>query len=220
MSTLRRIAIVGAESTGKSWLARTLTELLRERGETAHWAEEHLRHWCEREGRTPKLHEQAAIAQAQADAVLAISSGTVIADTTPLVTAVYSHQLFADEGLYAMALAHQRLYDLTLVTGLDIQWEAQWLRDSAQARLPIDAKLRDALGRSGIAFRVIYGQGLARLNNALLAMGLPPENEADWQRRESAQFALNEGRTPWLCEKCSDPDCEHRLFTGLLKPSV
>jgi hypothetical protein len=67
---------------------------------------------------------------------------------------------------------------------------------------------------------VIYGQGLARLNNALLAMGLPPENEADWQRRELAQFALNEGRTPWLCEKCSDPDCEHRLFTGLLKPRV
>ena len=216
MSALRRIAIVGAESTGKSWLARTLTELLRERGDKVHWVEEQLRHWCEREGRTPQAHEQRAIAQAQADAVLAFQTGTVIADTTPLVTAVYSHQLFADEALYTMALAHQRLYDLTLVTGLDIAWEAQWLRDSAQARVPIDAKLRDALGRSGIGFRVIYGQGLARLNNALLAMELPPENAADWQRRESAQFALNNGRTPWLCDKCSDPDCEHRLFTGLL----
>ena len=139
MSALRRIAIVGAESTGKSWLAHTLTALLRERGDKVHWVEEHLRHWCEREGRTPLAHEQRAIAQAQADAVLAFQTGTVIADTTPLVTAVYSHQLFADEGLYAMALAHQRLYDLTLVTGLDIAWEAQWLRDSAQTRVPIDA---------------------------------------------------------------------------------
>jgi len=216
MKPLRRIALVGAESTGKSWLARNLSGLLRERGDPAHWVEEHLRHWCEREGRTPEPHEQLAIAQAQADGVLAIPTGTVIADTTPLLTAVYSHQLFGDESLYAMALEHQRLYDLTLVTGLDIDWEAQWLRDSAQARVPIDAKLRDALTRSGIGFRVIYGQGLTRLNNALLAMGLPPESEQDWQRRESAQFALNQGRTPWLCEKCSDPDCEHRLFTGLL----
>ena len=216
MNRLRRIAIVGAESTGKTWLARTLTEVLRERGQSVHCVEEHLRRWCEREGRTPHPHEQLAIAQAQATAVLAVASGTVIVDTTPLVTAVYSHQLFSDEGLYAMAMEHQRLYDVTLVTGLDIAWEAQWMRDSAQARVPIDAKLRDALGRSGIGYRVIYGKGLDRLNNALLAMGLPPESDQDWQRRESVQFALNQGRTPWLCEKCSDPDCEHRLFTGLL----
>ena len=216
MSPLRRIAIVGAESTGKSWLARALTDVLRERGETVHWVEEHLRHWCEREGRTPEPHEQRPIAQTQADAVLAVTTGTVIADTTPLVTAVYSHQLFGDESLYPMALAHQQLYDLTLVTGLDIAWEAHWLRDSAQARLPIDALVRDALTRSGVDFRVIYGQGLTRLNNALLALGMDALDEASWQRREAAQFALNNGRTPWLCEKCSDPDCEHRLFTGLL----
>jgi hypothetical protein len=83
--------------------------------------------------------------------------------------------------------------------------------------LPIDGLLREALTRSALDFRVIYGQGLTRLNNALLALGLDAEDEAAWQRRESAQFALNEGRTPWLCEKCSDPDCEHRLFTGLLQ---
>lgn len=217
MSTLRRIAIVGAESTGKSWLARAIADVLRARGETVHAVEEHLRHWCEREGRTPLAHEQPSIAQAQAQAVLAIPSGTVIADTTPLVTAVYSHQLFADESLYPMALAHQRLYDMTLVTGLDIRWEAQWLRDSPEGRVPIDGLLREALTRSALDFRVIYGQGLTRLNNALLALGLDAEDEAAWQRRESAQFALNEGRTPWLCEKCSDPDCEHRLFTGLLQ---
>ncbi len=216
MSTLRRIAIVGAESTGKSWLARALTGVMRERGESVQWVEEHLRHWCERESRTPEPREQFSIAQTQAEAVLAIASGTVIADTTPLVTAVYSHQLFGDESLYPMALAHQHLYDLTLVTGLDITWEAHWLRDSPQTRPRFDALLREALTRHGLHFKVVYGQGLGRLNNALLALGLDAEDEAAWERRESAQFALNEGRTPWLCEKCSDPDCEHRLFTGLL----
>lgn len=217
MSPVRRIAIVGAESTGKSWLAQTLTEVLTLRGLTVQWVPEVLRNWCEREGRTPEPHEQPGIAQAQADAVLAIGQGLVISDTTPLVTAVYSHQLFGDQSLYPMALDHQGLYDLTLVTGLDIAWQAHWLRDSAQARLPIDALVRDALTRSGCDYRVIYGQGLARLNNALLALGYPGEDEAAWQTRLNTQFALNEGRTPWLCEKCSDPDCEHRLFTGLLQ---
>ena len=217
MSAPRHIAIVGAESTGKSWLARTLTELLRERGETAHWVQEHLRQWCERAGRTPHPHEQLGIAQTQAERVLAIDSGTVIADTTPLMTAIYSHHLFGDEGLYPMALEHQRLYDLTLVTGLDLPWVADGLqRDGPHVRAPIDGLLRQSLSQAGLAFRVIYGQGLARLNNALLALGLPPQDKAAWDRRESAQFALNEGRTPWLCEKCSDAECEHRLFTGLL----
>ena len=216
MSALRRIALLGAESTGKSWLAHELTEVLRARGHLASWVPETLRDWCEREGRTPQPHEQLPIAQAQAQAVLAIDTGTVIADTTPLMTAVYSHHLFGDESLYPMALAHQRLYDLTLVTGLDITWKNEWLRDSPETRLPIDALVRDALGRSGLDFRVVYGQGLARLNNALLALGLDSEDEAVWQARQDAQFDLNRGRTPWLCEKCSDPDCEHRLFTGLL----
>jgi nicotinamide riboside kinase len=216
MSTLRRIAIVGAESTGKSWLAQQLQATLQARGEPACHVEEHLRTWCEREGRTPEPHEQLPIAQAQADAVLAIGAGTVIADTTPLVTAAYSHQLFADEHLYPMALAHQRLYDFTLVTGLDIAWEAQWLRDHPEGREPIDRLLRQALTQAGIGYRVVYGQGLARLNNALLALGMATEDEASWHSRQSAQFALNQGRTPWLCEKCSDPDCEHRLFSGLL----
>ena len=112
------------------------------------------------------------------------------------------------------------LFDLTLVTGLDLPWVADGLqRDGPHVRAPIDAMVRQSLMQAQVNFHVVYGQGLARLNNALLAMGVATEDEATWLRRESAQFALNEGRTPWLCEKCSDPDCEHRLFTGLLRKS-
>ena len=216
MNGPRRIAIVGAESTGKSWLVTALAEVLRARGQTVHTVPETLRLWCEREGRTPLAHEQAAIAQAQAEAVLACQGGTVLADTTPLVTAVYSEYFFGDAQLSADALAHQRLYSHTLVTGLDLAWQPEWLRESPEGRWPVDGLLRERLQGAGLDFRVIYGQGLARLNHALLALGEAAEDEATWQQRQAAQFNLNEGRTPWLCEKCSDPDCEHRLFTGLL----
>ena len=213
----RRIAILGAESTGKSWLANALASCLRQRDLQAQAVPEVLRHWCEREGRTPLPHEQADIARQQAQAVLAVQADVVIADTTPLMTAVYSDYLFADDRLFAQALEHQRLYSHTLVTGLDLPWVADGLqRDGPQVLGPVDQRVRQALGRAGIAHSVVYGTGMQRLNHALLALGWPPENTETWTGREAVQYALNAGRTPWRCEQCSDPDCEHRLFTRLL----
>jgi hypothetical protein len=80
------------------------------------------------------------IATEQARAVEQAPPGWVVADTTPLMTAVYSHMLFDDDSLYPMALAHQALYDSTLVTGLDLPWVADGLqRDGPHAREPVDA---------------------------------------------------------------------------------
>lgn len=222
--TVRRIAIVGAESTGKSWLTQSLAGVLRSRGHAVHAVQEVLRSWCEREGRTPQPHEQMGIAMQQAEAVTQADAVTqaradwVIADTTPLMTAVYSHMLFDDDSLYPMALAHQAMYDNTLVTGLDLPWVADGLqRDGPHVRGPVDTLVRQALERAGLAYRVVYGLGHQRLNNALLAMGLPGEDPAAHQLREQAQFSINQGRSVWQCRECSDPDCEHRLFTGLLQ---
>lgn len=214
----QRIAIVGAESTGKSWLTQAVADVLHTRGHAVQTVEEVLRLWCEREGRTPLPHEQIGIAMQQAQAVEQATARWVISDTTPLMTAVYSHLLFDDQSLYPMAMAHQALYDNTLVTGLDLPWVADGLqRDGPHVRGPVDTLVRQALDRAGLAYRVVYGQGQQRLNNALLALGLPGEDASAHQTRENAQFAINEGRTVWQCNECSDPDCEHRLFTGLLQ---
>lgn len=217
MSGVRRIAILGAESTGKSWLTQALAGVIQMRGQAVSMVDEVLRTWCDREGRTPQPHEQMGIAQAQAQAVAQITQGWVISDTTPIMTAVYSHMLFDDDSLYPMALAHQALYDTTLITGLDLAWVADGLqRDGPHVRGPVDTLVRQALDRAGIAYRVVYGQGHQRLNNALLALGLSGEDESARVTRENAQFAINDGRTIWQCTECSDPDCEHKLFTGLL----
>jgi HTH-type transcriptional regulator, transcriptional repressor of NAD biosynthesis genes len=222
----RRIAILGAESTGKSWLAQALAEAIgaakpdaHAQHPTVHTVGEVLRSWCEREGRTPQAHEQAHIAQQQADAVAHAQGDWVIADTTPLMTAVYSHLLFDDTRLYPMALAHHALYAHTLVTGLDLPWVADGLqRDGPQVRGPVDTLLRQALDGAGLPYRVIYGQGPQRLNNALLALGLPGTDLAAQTTRDKAQFAINQGRNAWQCNDCSDPECEHTLFTRLLQP--
>jgi nicotinamide riboside kinase len=102
-----RIALLGAESTGKTRLADDLAVHLRRRGRSVAVVPEVLREWCQREGRTPRPEEQMAIAHEQESRVdaAAATSQVVIADTTALMVAIYSAMLFEDGTLYQFALA-------------------------------------------------------------------------------------------------------------------
>jgi len=200
------VAVLGAECTGKSSLVTALQTHWQARGATVHVAHEVLRQWCDQQGRTPLAHEQRAIAQAQAGLVEQAGDGDfLIADTSPLMTAIYSDVLFQDSSLYPFALKHQRIYQHTLVTGLDLPWQADGIqRDGAAMRERIDARLRDVLQREGVGFSMVYGQGKQRLAGALAVLepgaSTLPQARSSWR---------------WLCDKCSDADCEHRLFSDL-----
>ena len=169
----RVIAIVGAESTGKTTLAAEIGAALAAQDFRVAVVGEALREFCEREGRTPRAGEQAAIAAAQtrriADA--AASAEIVVADTTALMIAVYSDLLFGDRSLYAAAESAQRRCDLTLLTALDLPWQADgFIRDGAHVREPVDQRVRVALARAGVAFETVAGSGDARLAAALAAV--------------------------------------------------
>jgi nicotinamide riboside kinase len=207
-----KIALLGAESTGKTQLAGELGAHLRAQGKSVAVVPEVLREWCVREGRTPRPEEQFSIAQEQERRVdeAANCADIVISDTTALMVAIYSAMLFEDGTLYQFALERQRRYDVTLVTGLDLPWVADGLqRDGPHVREPVDALVREALERARLPYRVVYGTGNERLMNALAAIGSatqPRDSPRPWT---------------WSCDKCSDPDCEHRLFTALLgKPNA
>ena len=206
------IAVVGAESTGKTELARLLAERLTQRGIAATLVPEVLREWCEREGRTPRPDEQAAIADEQTRRIAeAACHGVVVADTTALMTAVYSDMLFDDRALYPDALATQAGYTMTLLTALDLPWVADGLqRDGPHVREPVDALVRAALARAGISYAVVHGRGPERLASAWTALNLASDAEAAVAHRSAGEA------WGWSCEKCSDPVCEHRLFTDLL----
>jgi nicotinamide riboside kinase len=204
-----KIALLGAESTGKTQLAQTLLQQLSPEYPGMVLVPEYLREWCDAHGRTPRAHEQPHIAQAQMQRIAAHPNAPlVLADTTPLMTAVYSDVLLGDPSLYALAVEQQRTFNLTLVTALDLPWVADGLqRDGLVVRAKVDQRLREVLLQNGIGFSTVYGAGDARAQNALraiqFALGAPSEPEyRKWQ---------------WPCEKCADPDCEHRLFSDLLK---
>src|SRR5688572_28936493 len=102
MSTGQVIAIVGAESTGKSLLAPALAQCITElTGLRCAVVGEFLREWCDREGRTPRADEQRAIASEQQRRIVAAAADhdLVVADTMPLMVAIYSQLLFNDASL-------------------------------------------------------------------------------------------------------------------------
>jgi HTH-type transcriptional repressor of NAD biosynthesis genes len=213
------VTLLGGESSGKSTLARSLHAALQAQGLRCTLVPEHLRHWCEDRGRAPLAHEQAAIAAEQTRLIQAAQAGAsegqvevVIADTTALVVAAYSELYFQDSSLWPAAVAAQRGLGLSLLMGLDLPWVADGLfRDSPTVRSDTDALLRRELQAAGLPFQTIYGQGPRRLQSALRAVGralgrsLLPYDER-----------LRQGPPNWQCEACSDPDCEHRLFSALL----
>ena len=202
------IALLGAESTGKTWLAAALAAHLCEQGKRAIAVPEVLREWCTRARREPRPEEQLPIALDQEARVDAAGPGAdiVIADTTALMVAIYSGMMFDDGELFRFALERQRGYDLTLLCALDLPWVADGLhRVGPEVRDEVDAQIREALARARIPYRMVYGSGDERLRNALVAIdSASPEDE---RANGSAR------RWTWSCEKCSDPDCEHRLFS-------
>jgi nicotinamide riboside kinase len=219
--TLNVVALVGAESTGKTALAQALAErLARDTGLRVAWVSEELRDWCEREGRTPCPEEQLGIAQAQQRRIEAAAAAhdLVVADTTPLMTAVYSELLFDDRSLHAMAAGFQRRCAATLLTALDLPWVADGhQRDGAHVRTPVDRLVRGLLLAHGLSWSVVHGEGDQRLESALDALSpwlrtLPAPRAGLFtrlQQREAAQPAWR-----WLCEDCDDPQCEHLLRAG------
>ncbi len=202
------IGLLGAESTGKTTLAAELGAALAAPGRRVAVVPEYLREFCHRAGRTPRLDEQAGIAAQQSlrIAEAARSHEIVVADTTALMIAVYSEQVFGDTSLYDSARAAHARSSLTLRPALDLPGQAAGLqRDGPHVREPVDALVRAALARAAIDCAVVFGQGPQRLANALAAVQRalhPPQDDGTkrWQ---------------WVCDRCGDAGCERHWLASL-----
>ena len=200
------VAVLGAESTGKTTLCGELAAALVAQGRDAIVVAEYLREFCDRSGRTPHRDVQAAIAaeQTRRIAAAAAAHAIVVADTTALMIAVYSDQVFDDCSLYPVAEKAQRAFDATLLTALDLPWQADGhQRDGPHVREPVDAKVRSALHRAGVAHSLIGGVGPVRLAAALgcIERALePPRVDAEATRWK------------WVCERCGEAGCERHLL--------
>ncbi|MFN4118389.1 hypothetical protein [Acidovorax sp.] len=133
-----------------------------------------------------------------------------------------------NSGAVAAALELHQRAQLTLLMGLDeappSHWQVPPGTSHGMSQEACDALLRAALANAGVVFHVVYGQGKRRVDTALNAIksiafsAYPESARAGFDTNINTEDA-NPRRVrlrAWDCEKCSDPECEHRLFTALV----
>ncbi|MFG6448287.1 AAA family ATPase [Roseateles sp. BYS180W] len=215
------IALLGAECTGKSTLAQALCAHLQAHTDLrCTVVDEHLRSWCQAQGRTPQPQEQVQIARMQAQRIEAACQNhdVVLADTTAYMTALYSELIFDDSTLWPWALTQERQYPQRLLLTPDLPWQADGIqRDGPEARRAADRLLCQRLRQHGLSYARIGGSQQQRLDQALRALrpwlnSLGAATSPDKPQasglfsRLLSQDAL--AQRPWRCELCDDPSCE------------
>ncbi len=83
-----------------------------------------------------------------------------------------------------------------------------------------DTQLRRTLADAGVSFHVVYGTGAERLLQAqraiLRSLGGAADLHGNTAGTGGSSSSTGHDAWQWSCDKCSDPACEHHLFSGLL----
>lgn len=169
----RRIAVVGAESTGTTTLSRALAAHYK----TA-WVPEYGRMYSEGKvfaGKeaTWRSEEFMTIAKAQIaleDSLAESSRGLVICDTDPFATSIWHERYMGRELPELENLALGRQYDLYIVTGDEIPFVQDGLRDGEHIRHGMHQRFIEKLEQNHKKFIVVTGTCEERLAQAVAAI--------------------------------------------------
>ncbi|MGN7719559.1 AAA family ATPase [Chitinophaga sp. 22620] len=167
---MKRIVVIGPESTGKS----TLSEQLAAHFNTA-WVKEYARGYLENLNRPYEQHDLLQIAEGQLrleDETAARASNILICDTDLQVIKVWSEAKYGDCDPRILEMIAQRQYDLYLLTYIDIAWTDDPLREHP---LPSEREYfyniyRDIVMNAGIPWADIRGDYEQRLKTAVEAV--------------------------------------------------
>ncbi len=169
-SDILKVVVFGPESTGKTTLARDLADYYR-----APWVPEYAREYLQekwdREQQTCQPEDLLPIAIGQIrleNALTKEADRLLICDTDLLETKVYSEAYYlgyCDPILEKFALENQ--YDLYFLTGIDVPWEADDLRDKPGEREKMYAYFKDALQAHNRRFVILKGSRATRLQLAI-----------------------------------------------------
>ncbi|MEC5213595.1 hypothetical protein RCH06_002148 [Polaromonas sp. CG_9.5] len=106
-------------------------------------------------------------------------------------------------------------FDLVLLCGLQPSAQSQ-IEAQDPALEAQDLLIRARLALAAVSYRVLYGTAEERLAHALNAIeSLLPRAETS-SRPKPLSGSVKKQPWVWMCEKCSDPQCEHQLLTALL----
>lgn len=167
--SIKKIAIVGPESTGKS----TISQLLANHYQVS-WVPEYARYYCENLIAPYTLQDEINMYYGQValeDAVLVTSKKSfIICDTTFVTVKIWSDEMLGETPKIVLDALPKRPYDLYLLMDIDLPWQDDPLRDFPDKRAYFMEVWHQELKALNANYKVINGLGEDRIKHAKKAI--------------------------------------------------
>ncbi len=162
---VKRIAITGPESTGKSELARQLAEHY-----NTVWVPEYAREYLKQRGGKYEKDDIVKIAQGQLkleNEMAAKANEYLFCDTDLFVTKIWSEFKYGDCDSWILEKVLSHRYDLHLLMDIDLEWKSDPLRENPAERQKLFDIYLEELAKYKYPFFIIDGKGEDRVNAAI-----------------------------------------------------
>lgn len=168
-TTIKKIVVIGPESTGKSTLSKALAEQL-----NTVWVPEYARTYLEQKKQAYQFEDLYSIAKGQIeseDAEAIKAHQYLICDTDLYVVKVWSEHKYGKVDSFILETIAQRQYDAYILCDIDIPWNADPLREhpEPEMRQYFFNIYKDIVLHTGKAFIIVRGNESERLKQALSA---------------------------------------------------
>ena len=168
INKIKKIAIVGPESTGKS----TISAQLAQHYETV-WVPEYARSYCEQltkpctwEDEVNMFYGQLALEKS----LLSKASKLLICDTTFLTVKVWCDYTFKKSPQEVLDKLVKHPYDFYLLMDIDLPWEEDPLREFPNSREHFMEVWTNELKSLNANYKIISGSKSLRLENGICAI--------------------------------------------------
>jgi HTH-type transcriptional repressor of NAD biosynthesis genes len=167
---VKRVCVFGPESTGKSTLARDLARHFQ-----TVYAWEYARPLLDPQGGrcTPDDIPRIVRGQVATEEALALYANRVMfCDTDVLTTTIWSDVLFGATAAWIRDLAERRMYDLYVLTDVDVPWvdDSQRFFCEPQVRTEMFERFLAALKTRGRPYEIVRGDWPTRMTTATQAV--------------------------------------------------
>jgi len=163
---IKKIAIIGAESTGKTWLCEALA-----RHYQTVWVPEYAREYFNDSGLYNFTLDDLVIIAAQQialeEALMKKAVNFLFCDTTLITLKIWAEVEFNEVPLFIGEQLLKIKYDHYFITNNEIAWQADALRENKHSRNLLFEMNAEAVKRIGGSYSVIKGTEGDRLKSAL-----------------------------------------------------
>jgi NadR type nicotinamide-nucleotide adenylyltransferase len=168
VSPVKKVAVVGPECTGKTWLSQALAEHYR-----TDWVREYARGYLDKMVQPYDQPDLLRIAQGQMrieDEYYYGANRVLFCDTNLLVIKIWSEVKYKSCDPWILKEMATRKYDLHLLTYIDVPWEDDPQREHPNFRNELYAMYKNELEVAGARYVEIKGNKEERLTQAYMAI--------------------------------------------------